>query len=334
MAVREAITITEAHLDDAPALARIERDSPEVGQLRLRVSPVQDYFAIDRATPGMRALVARDADGRPIGTVSFQGGHAVLGNGPATVAYHSRLRVAPESRRQGVATALLRTAAARAEREGAAISWGAILAGNDRALATCRAAGYHLVGELEARILPVRWLAILPTSRRYAAWLAPGGNRPGALRRGQLAALGTAAPDVQSWGLIDPIQQTPIAGLSTRDLSRYWRLAVGGGPAWILYSLRCLTRLGWLPDTTTGLRLTVAGGGWVTGYPRQSVRALLLGLCRRLEHVCDILVVITDPRSAFSQAIRGVPSLRSTLWLVAQPPGLLDLQQPFDAFAY
>src|SRR5436190_9742043 len=101
--------IREARTGDAERLAEIESASPERGTIALGVTPVASYFAADQTTPGLVPLVAC-LQGRVVGTISYHLYDTLLGDQLARVAYHSRLRVAPEVRGQGLATSLLREA--------------------------------------------------------------------------------------------------------------------------------------------------------------------------------------------------------------------------------
>lgn len=149
------ITIRRATRADAPALAALERASPERGIVTVGVEPKVDHFTLAARHPGTRAYVALAPNGSDVVGMLFASIAPTQLNGElASGAYCFALRVHPGYRRRGIATALLEHAAeeARAESD-ARTMWGAVFAGNEPSLGAVRRAGFVQSRRLHARVV-------------------------------------------------------------------------------------------------------------------------------------------------------------------------------------
>lgn len=141
---------------DDPALAALERASPEGGRLVVQLDLRVGYSALAARYPGVRGYVAQaGAPPRVVGMLFCSLASTQLGGAIVPGAYLFSLRVDPAVRRRGVATALIEHACERARAEaGIAVTWAAVVGGNEASRRAFARAGFVPAGELVGRLAP------------------------------------------------------------------------------------------------------------------------------------------------------------------------------------
>ena len=129
-AAHDDITITEFTMDDYPVVHVLWQR----GDLWMRPSDGPDATLLKLTRDAGLFLVARDAGGRPIGTV--------MGGWDGRRAYVYHLTVLPERRRQGIADALMDELEERFRRLGALKAKTQILTDNESSRAFFSRRGY------------------------------------------------------------------------------------------------------------------------------------------------------------------------------------------------
>ncbi|HXI16456.1 MAG TPA: GNAT family N-acetyltransferase [Chloroflexota bacterium] len=162
--------------EDRESLLALERESPEQGALGVRLDLHFSHAELARRFPAVEGYVAVPAGGAcaraSVAGVVFCSLAPTQWRGAVVpAAYLFSLRVHPEWRRRGVASALIEHAWSRAVASGAALAWALVAGGNKASLPTFVRAGFTSLGDGRLRlVLPS--LAVPPLPRR------PGGHYP------------------------------------------------------------------------------------------------------------------------------------------------------------
>lgn len=153
---------------DGPALAALERASPETGRLVVQIEPRIGYLELVARYSGVRGYVAQSPDAAGIVGMLFSSVAPTQLNGAvAPGAYLFSLRVHPTARRRGLGSALIAHAWDRARAEaGAELAWAAVMAGNDASLRIFARAGFARLRDAAIHV----GLPSFRPARRDAAW--------------------------------------------------------------------------------------------------------------------------------------------------------------------
>jgi len=148
--------IRDVQVGDGPALAALERSSPENARLVVQISPRVDYLDLAARYPGVRGYVAVDPDTtRLVGVLFTSVAPTQLNGSVVPGAYLFSLRVHPSSRRRGIASALIEHAWQRAGAEAdARVAWAGVREGNSASLLTFGTAGFSRLRDIAVRIIP------------------------------------------------------------------------------------------------------------------------------------------------------------------------------------
>ena len=147
--------IREVEPRDEPALAALERASPEGGSLTVRLEPRVGYLELAARYPGVRGYVAVESRGRRILGMLFSSIAPTQVNGAVVPgAYLFSLRVHPAVRQRGIGSALLAYAREQTRGAGAEVAWAGVMEGNQASLRTLARAGFDRTRDLVIALLP------------------------------------------------------------------------------------------------------------------------------------------------------------------------------------
>jgi GNAT superfamily N-acetyltransferase len=334
-------SIREFLPEDGPAIAEMERLSPEVGRISVRIQLRDRNLGPLARFPGARGYVAL-VEGSPaaIGVVFISTGITQFNGELVPASYLFGLRVHPSHRRRGVATALIEHACRRAkEDEQVRTVLAAIIEGNRPSLRTFSRAGFKALRVMRARVL-------LPGPGPSCAGtvLAARSARPGDLPAiasslndyysehnfwrprspdGLRAELETRGHSLQDSLVVASRDGAVVASASVLDLSRVARITVAGLqplPAPVNRLLAPL--LGLLPASPVLVR------HWSFPQAQPAAGRVALHALRRHYLTRGGVIVVGDPTDAVWESIQGWWGIDSRVLTVVRSEEPVDGRRP------
>ncbi|MBI2865309.1 MAG: GNAT family N-acetyltransferase [Chloroflexi bacterium] len=337
------VTIRDAVPVDAPALAALERVSPDSGPLAVEIEIKDDYFALAARYPGVRGYVAMAPPSSAVVGMLFASIAPTQINGDlAPGAYLFALRVHPAYRRQGVASSLIAHACERARVEqNARVIWAAVASRNEPSLRTFRRAGFHQERALGVRIaapglLPHRRPAsitcrpAMPDDLPYAAEALNAGYanhqfwRPLTAERlaVELATVHHSPADVTT-GLVP--DGNPVGVASAFVPGRVARLRFLG----LRVLPNPLNKLLSLFLRPVPLRLLLVRYASLPADQPQAVTDLLRCLHRRHLSEAWVLALVRDPLEPVWTAVFRLPGLNASVCLLVRSEQPIEAARPW-----
>jgi ribosomal protein S18 acetylase RimI-like enzyme len=332
-------TIRDVELGDEPALGALERAAPDSGafvvQLDLRIG----YLELVARYPNVHGYVAvAPVSGRAVGML-FSSVAPIQWNGSVVPGvYLFSLRVHPSARRQGVATALIERAWARARADdGAEVAWAGVMDGNRASARTFARAGFAGLSDVAIRMLVPAPRFLHANRSAHIARAATPADLPAlaeALNRAHAAhnlwrpvtvetltaELLTVRHTLDDVHLVLGADQDILAAGAVFDIARVAGFRLLGHRSLPTTWNRALARLAPpLPIRPVLLRQRLLCGG---------AQILVDEIRRRTAAPLAVCAIVIDPRDPAWRDVAGLPGLTRRLHVLAKGRALIDDARP------